>query len=224
MADADIHLVPALRPSRWGGVCLLAAVSAIAGGCSTIFDAPSLEGVRSSVSEKVLGDLAEIARQELPAVATNPNEVIAEVITEEAKSAASAGVERIENGIATARSADVTQVATAPTTAAATVAGPTAAAGAVAHSGTVARVAPELTVEQLGGDATQLVLEGLTGAAITLNGRDVGLMTVDRMRVFAIEPGRHQLRVDYPSGPPFSADFLVERGERVVVRAKHQMQ
>ncbi len=203
----------------------MAAISTImtTGGCSTLFDAPSVEGMKQQVSAKVMSDLAAIAAEEALAMmpedmsllgsagqaVSSPNEMVADMAGGLASDAASTGIGMAKNS-AGALNADALAGGYAVSSGA-------AAANAVVHPD--GRKMPTLSFDKVDADMPQLMMQGMGNATVLLNGERIESDSVTKGgRIMLIRPGRHGLRVEYPSDPPFSADFYIEKGERLTLR------
>lgn len=191
-------------------------------GCSTLFDAPSVEGMKQQVSAKVMSDLAAIAAEEALAMMpvdmsllgsaeqtiSSPNEMVADMAGGLASNAASSGISMAKNSVGA-------------------LSGDALAAGAAISSGTAGYAAlhpgerrmPTLSFDKVDADMPQLMMQGMGNATVLLNGEKIESESVTKGgRIMLIRPGRHGLRVEYPSDPPFSADFYIEKGERLTLR------
>jgi len=83
--------------------------------------------------------------------------------------------------------------------------------------------APSLSFERLVADMPQLAVnKGMEKAIISVDGERVGLgeITKSGVRIGLIATGHHELRVECPFDPPFSAKFYVQKGDRMVLRGK----
>jgi len=82
---------------------------------------------------------------------------------------------------------------------------------------------PTLSFEREPADMPRLVVQqGLDKAIILVDGEKIGLgeMTKKGVRTGLIAPGLHDLRVECPFDPPFSAKFYLQKGDRVVLRGE----
>jgi hypothetical protein len=92
-------------------------------------------------------------------------------------------------------------------------------------SATTATTNPDrkgLSFERVDAEMPQLaVQQGFEKAVVLVDGERIGLGGLTRAgHIGLIAPGRHVLRVECPYDPPFSADFKVVKGDRVVLRGK----
>ena len=82
-------------------------------------------------------------------------------------------------------------------------------------SSTGVRRMPTLAFEKTGdGDTPKLAMHGTGEAIVLLDGEKIGPNGSNEM---PIRVGKHSLRVLYPMGAPFSADFFVENGDRAIL-------
>ena len=79
---------------------------------------------------------------------------------------------------------------------------------------------PVLRFERVAADMPQLAVhKGLDKGTILVDGEKISLggMTKTGLRIGLIAPGYRNLRVECPFDPPFSANFYVEKGDRIVL-------
>jgi len=76
-----------------------------------------------------------------------------------------------------------------------------------------------LSFEKCDKDMPQLIMSGMSGATVLLDGELVpGLYASDAQRIVLIAPGQHDLSVRYASGKPFTASFYIKKGECAFLR------
>jgi len=83
-------------------------------------------------------------------------------------------------------------------------------------------VAPQMKIERIRNtDMPQLAVWGLDTATFLVDDEQIELGKMTRAgRISLLGVGRHQLHVRCPSDPPFSADFYLVKGDRVVLRGR----
>jgi hypothetical protein len=80
---------------------------------------------------------------------------------------------------------------------------------------------PTLTFDRINVEAAQLAIRGMGNATVVIDGERFapdGIMGVDRL--IPIQPGHHSLKVIFPQGSPFTADFDIEAGERATLHGE----
>lgn len=193
------------RGGRFGAVLLVV----LAGGCSMLFDAPSQEGVSSIIPDRVLGDLASMAASAGPEMELKPTEMATSLATSEARRIVQKQAEQyLAVGDVPVPSQSPEDWREVQRTLPARVQPVAASNGPVP---------PSLRVERIGADSAQLVVEGLSDGVVKLDGEPIGLVQTQAVRVIALAPGDHAIRVEYVGRPPFSADFYIEKGERITL-------
>jgi hypothetical protein len=81
--------------------------------------------------------------------------------------------------------------------------------------------APSLTFERVNADMPHLAVWGLDDATLLIDGEKIEPGKMTRAgRIALIATGRHRLQVKCPSDPPFSADFNLVKGDRIVLRGR----
>jgi hypothetical protein len=172
----------------------VAVAALLLSGCKSLFDSPP-------GAQDVNQDAALSAMNRL--VSTTPQDVMnkgAEAARDKAGAAAGAARQHAADATAEARSG------TGDESEEATVAG---------------WEAPSLSFERVVADMPQLAVWGLDDATLLVNDEKIELGKMTRTgRIALISTGRHRLQVKCPFDPPFSADFYVQKNDRVVLRGR----
>gem|GEM_PF-2725838 len=64
----------------------------------------------------------------------------------------------------------------------------------------------------------QLVLEGPVRGIVWLDGREIGLVQEDSVRIITLSAGEHHIRIEHPLMSAQTAQFYIESGERITLR------
>jgi hypothetical protein len=196
---------------------LICALVPLAAACSTFFDAPRGSGdLMQSPAAKMMTDLAAVGEKEVADVLPDSVKEVGTVAQTAVRSPNEAA-----NRAKEAATTDITNSAMG-----AAKKGPprlNAPAGPSVPSPeqVTGREIPTLSFERVEAEMPQLAVQGLDTAVVLVDGEKIGLGGATRAgRIGLIAPGRHKLRVECPYDPPFSADFSVKKGDRVVLRGQ----
>ncbi|MDR3213575.1 MAG: hypothetical protein LBT71_06635 [Azoarcus sp.] len=178
----------------------IALTGVLFAGCETLFDAPPSEATRrQEAALKKMNDLASTGEQKaggLKEVGADPARALTNVAGKAAGSAGSS---------INARSRGKE--------------GGTASAPAAPGDTFNGREIPSMSFEHVEADMPHLAVLGLEEAVFLVDGRRIELGGMTRAgRIGLVAPGNHVLRIECPRGPPFSADFYLQKNERAVVR------
>jgi len=210
------------QTSGSAGFPLLAAMALAAlTGCSTLFDAPSAQGLKEQISARVMSDLATIAAEE--ALALVPETISMSGFSDETTVAAPKAVpESMHALMATPvhTVGDMTVKRSEPLSDDMLLLDSSVSSPRSMRSGvqSAERRAPTLTFAKIDTDMPQLVIQKMTGAVVSLNGEKIDVEDGKNQRIVLVHPGRHRMKVEYSSGAPFTADFYIEKGERLTLR------
>ncbi|MDR3086569.1 MAG: hypothetical protein LBU45_01235 [Azoarcus sp.] len=76
-----------------------------------------------------------------------------------------------------------------------------------------------LSFERVDADMPQLAVQGLENAVVLVDDQKMELGGLTKVgRIGLIAPGNRRLRVECPRAAPFSANFVLSKGDRVVLR------
>lgn len=78
--------------------------------------------------------------------------------------------------------------------------------------------APSLSFEKFAATMPQLLMRGTDNAIVWVDGDKLEPNSIaGQDRIVLIAPGHHELKVKYPNRPLFTANFYIEKGERVIM-------